>query len=222
MKNALVTGSTRGIGAAIAEELVENGYKVFTNGRTSGDIPADLSTLNGVAVLADTIISRCEKLDCLVLNAGETCYTPFTNMCIAEWEKVMNVNVSMPAFLVQRLFNHIADNGAIVFIASDMAIYPHARSPAYGVSKAAVVALARNLVKEFAPRKIRVNAICPGFVDTDWQKEKPKWLRLKIEKKIALERFCKSSEVANLVFSIISNQYINGSVVRVDGGYDFI
>lgn len=222
MKTALVTGSTRGIGAAVVDELIQNDYRVFSNGRTNGDIPADLSTEKGIQTLADTVISCCEKLDCLVLNAGTTSRTPFENMCIDEWKNVMDVNVNMPAFLVQRLFHHIADGGAVVFIASDMAIYPHAMSLAYGVSKAAVVALARNLVKEFAPRHIRVNAICPGFVDTGWQKEKPEWLRSKIERKIALGRFCEADEVARMVVSVITNHYMNGSVISIDGGYNYV
>lgn len=222
MKSALVTGSTRGIGAAIADKLRENNYQVFTNGRTGGDIPADLSTESGVNMLVDSIALRCERLDCLVLNAGITCRTSFLNMCIDEWSAVMNVNVNMPAFLVQRLFNRMDKGGSIVFIASGMGIYPHARSVVYGVSKAAVIALARNLVKEFALKKIRINAICPGFVDTEWQKEKPEWLRSKIEKKIALGRFCNTNEIADIVFSVITNHYMNGSVINVDGGYDFI
>ena len=137
-----------------------------------------------------------------------------------DWQEVMNTNLNMPFFLVQRLFDSIADNGAIIFISSEMSLKPHATSIPYGVSKAAVNMLAQYLVKEFSPRGIRVNVICPGFIDTKWQKGKPAWLKEKIEGKIALGKFGQPQVVADMCLSIIKNGYINGAVVVIDGGYD--
>ncbi|GHU53903.1 beta-ketoacyl-ACP reductase [Clostridia bacterium] len=223
MKYALVTGSTRGMGFSIAKKLSENGYFVYTNGR--GDIPisidnsqyiiADLSTIDGL----NTIVSNIQnKLDVVVLNVGMTCRKSMQEIDYSDWQKVMDTTVNIPFFITQKL--GVNDNGSIVFISSAMSLKPHATSIPYGVSKAAVNMLAQSLVKEFAPRNIRVNVVCPGFIDTEWQKEKPDWLREKIENKIALKRFGLPEEIADMCLSIINNNYINGAIISVDGGYD--
>jgi len=227
MKYALVTGSTNGIGKAIGDKLEEHGYTVFRNGRKTDSryrtyIPADLSTLEGVNTLADHLLKRVDKLDVLVLNAGTTCRKPLPKITPNDWNLVMDTNVNMPFFLIQRLAGLLAENGSILFISSAMSIWPHAVSLPYGVSKAAVNMLARGLVKEFAGRKIRVNAVCPGFIDTQWQLAKPAWLKEKIEKKTALNRFGTPEEVSDMCISLITNTYINGAIVSIDGGYNMI
>ena len=227
MKYALVTGSTNGIGKAIGDKLEEHGYTVFRNGRKTDSryrtyIPADLSTLEGVNTLADHLLKRVDKLDVLVLNAGTTCRKPLPKITPNDWNLVMDTNVNMPFFLIQRLSGLLAENGSILFISSAMSIWPHAVSLPYGVSKAAVNMLAQGLVKEFAGRKIRVNAVCPGFIDTQWQLAKPAWLKEKIEKKTALNRFGTPEEVSDMCISLITNTYINGAIVSIDGGYNMI
>jgi NAD(P)-dependent dehydrogenase (short-subunit alcohol dehydrogenase family) len=227
MKYALVTGSTNGIGKAIGDKLEEHGYTVFRNGRKTNSqyrtyIPADLSTLEGVNTLADHLLKRVDKLDVLVLNVGTTCRKPLPEITPNDWNLVMDANVNMPFFLIQRLSGLLAENGSILFISSAMSIWPHAVSLPYGVSKAAVNMLARGLVKEFAGRKIRVNVVCPGFIDTQWQLAKPAWLKEKIEKKTALNRFGTPEEVSDMCISLITNTYINGAIVSIDGGYNMI
>lgn len=224
--NALVTGSTRGIGYAISQRLSENGYNVIRNGRTPNYddpqyIKSDLSTLEGVETLVDTLLTKINSLDCLVLNAGITCRKSFNKIEHSDWQTVMDTNLNMPFFLVQKLHKNIKDNGSIIFISSILSLKPHSLSIPYGVSKAAVNALAQNLVKEFSPRNIRVNIICPGFIDTEWQKEKPEWLREKIENKVASKRFGLAEEVAEAAMFLTNNAYMNGSVLQIDGGYDF-
>lgn len=230
MKYAAVTGSTAGIGYAIAKRLIDEGYFVFLNGRSYHDldfpkerhrlIVADMSCENGVHAYVTEILKVTNSLDCLVLNAGATCRTLFSEMEYCEWMKVMDTNLNMPFLLVQELHKHIAEDANIVFISSVLGLKPHSVSLAYGVTKAAVNAMAQGLVKEFLSRRVRVNSICPGFVATEWQKEKPDWLREKIEKKIALKRFAEPYEIADVCMSIIHNTYINGAVLSVDGGYD--
>ena len=220
MKNAVVTGSTSGIGAVIADVLANDGFTVFRNGRNGGDIPADLSTLSGVNFLADTVMNTTEELDCLVLNVGVTYRVPMDEIDYQDWQMIMDTNVNMPFFLVQRLHKHIADNGSILFISSVLSQKPHATSIPYGVSKAAVNMLAQSLVKVFAPQGVRVNTICPGFVETESQKNKPKKLRTKIENKLALKRFASEREIADMCLAVINHTYINGAIISLDGGYD--
>ena len=232
MKHALVTGSTKGIGYAIAEKLIGRGYFVFLNygHDDTATVPytedccaiikADVSARGGIETLTSAVQKKTNMLDCVVFNAGTTCRAPFGELTYEDWQHVMDTNVNMPFFLAQNLSGSIAENGSLVFISSELSIRPHATSIPYGVSKAAVNMLALNLVKELAPRGIRVNVICPGFIDTEWQKEKPEWLRAKISEKIALRRFGTPEEVADACMSLIDNSYINGAIVTVDGGYD--
>lgn len=219
MKNALVTGSTRGIGAAIANILAENGYNTLRSGRTGG-IAADLSTLDGANALARAVIAQTESLDCLVLNAAATYRKPMEEIGYEQWQTIMDTNVNMPFFLIKSLAGHIVNGGSVLFIGAVLSQKPHATSIPYGVSKAAVNMLAQSLVKVFAPRGIRVNVVCPGFVDTESQKSKPEKLRKKIESKIALGRFATEREVADMCLAVTNNTYINGAVVNLDGGYD--
>jgi 3-oxoacyl-[acyl-carrier protein] reductase len=117
--------------------------------------------------------------------------------------------------------NHWKDKrrGSVTFTGSLMGIEPHSVSLAYGVSKSAVHALVKNLVKFLLPYDIRVNAVAPGFVDTDWQKTKPVEIRKSIESKIAVGRFCAPEEIAEVFLMLIENHYFNGEIVVVDGGY---
>lgn len=227
MRYALVTGSTRGMGKAIADKLEENGYTVFRNGRSKCEdwshyIQADVSTKEGIDVIVNEMVRRREQLDCLVFNAGATCRKPFRDITYMDWQAVMDANVNMPFLLAQRMYDHIADRGNLLFISSALSIKPHATSIPYGVSKAAVNMLAQCLVKEFAPKQVRVNVVCPGFIDTEWQKEKPAWLRDKIAGKTALNRFGEVEEVAQMCLAVCENTYMNGAIVSVDGGYDMV
>ncbi len=100
-----------------------------------------------------------------------------------------------------------------------MAVLPHGTSLAYGVTKSAVHALAKNLVKCFEGKNVNVNAIAPGFVETEWQKDKPIEIRNNICNKTALRRFATVEEIADAVKFCINNPYVNGSIIEVSGGY---
>ena len=227
MKYALVTGSTKGIGRAIAKQLSQDGYVVLHNGRENqinceNYIQADLSDIAGIERLIDGVLQYTDQLDCLVLNVGATCRTAFGDIEYEDWQKVMDTNVNMPFMLIQGLYRYLAKDGNIVFIGSAMGVKPHATSIPYGVSKAAINMLAQCLVREVADKGVRVNVICPGFIDTEWQKEKPQWLRDKISEKTAMKRFGTPEEVADLCLAICKNTYINGAIISVDGGYDLM
>lgn len=224
MRYALVTGSTRGIGKAIADLLEKSGYIVLRNGRSALKedcyIRADLSKTSDALGLVDDVLAYTDKLDCIVFNAGATCRTPFADMKYEEWQEVMDTNVNIPFLLAQKFYPYMNDNANIIFIGSAMSLKPHATSMPYGVSKAAVNMMGQCMAREFAGKNIRVNVICPGFIDTEWQQEKPSHIREKIENKTALERFGTPAEVAQMCLSVCENGFVNGSIISVDGGYD--
>lgn len=238
MNIVLVTGGTKGIGKAIVLKYLHQGcYAIITY--SSDDetaelfqreldvnykdkyeiIKADLSKIEEVKIMCNIIRCKYRKIDYLILNAGVTNRNSFSDMTIDEWNYVINVNLTMPFFIVQSLVDCIIKCGSILFIGAVMGIYPHAISIPYAVSKAGVHMLSRQLVKHLAPYKITVNTIAPGFVDTPWQKSKPLEQRIRIENKIALKRFALPEEIAQLCWDISQNAYINGSLLEIDGGY---
>lgn len=228
MKYAVVTGSTSGIGYSIASSLIKDGYYVFMNGRREynpefGDdkcqyVQADLSVYGGIEQLYESVFNKTDKIDALILNAGTTCRKSMADISYSDWQHVLDMNLSIPFFTVQKFLTLMNADANILFISSLMGIRPHGTSLPYGVTKAAVISLAQNLVKELDG--VRVNCICPGFVDTEWQKNKPEWLREKITSKIALKRFALPEEIADMSLSVLNNKYMNGSVITIDGGYD--
>ena len=238
MNIVLVTGGTKGIGKAIVLKYLHQGcYAIITY--SSDDetaelfqreldvnykdkyeiIKADLSKIEEVKIMCNIIRCKYRKIDYLILNAGATNRNSFSDMTIDEWNYVINVNLTMPFFIVQSLVDCIIKGGSILFIGAVKGIYPHAISIPYAVSKAGVHMLSRQLVKHLAPYKITVNTIAPGFVDTPWQKSKPLEQRIRIENKIALKRFALPEEIAQLCWDISQNAYINGSLLEIDGGY---
>ncbi len=239
-KQALITGGTKGIGKAVALCLAKVGYDlILTYGsdeKTAKNTADELQKNNPVKVSVlqaditdkesiDKIEHHLEeldaRLDAVVLNAGTTYRETFEKMNLAEWERQFFANVHFPVFLLQRILGRINPDAGVVFTGSLMAVQPHAMSLSYGMTKSAVHALTKNLVKFLSPYGIRVNAVAPGFVDTEWQKNKPAEIRRNIEGKIALGRFCKPEEVAGVYKMLIENSYMNGAVVVADGGYSY-
>lgn len=233
MKYALVTGGIKGIGLAAAKMLLSEGYAVTvtyaqdkeTAQRIRAELPIDVIRAaqdNKAQMQALVTLLRSKgSLDCLVLNAGTTERSGLKGTTDEAWERVMQVNVNSNMSLVRDLYDIIAPNARIVFIASMMGVLPHSVSLAYGVSKAAEIALAKNLVKEFAGTGTTVNVIAPGFVDTDWQKNKPLDIRQNICNKTALGRFAQPEEIAETIRFCVKNAFVNGSVIEIHGGYDY-
>ena len=124
-------------------------------------------------------------------------------------------------FFMQRIVSLMNKGGSVVFTGSLMGIQPHSVSLVYGVTKGAIHALVKNMVKFLVPYELRVNAVAPGFVDTEWQKTKPIEIRKNIENKVALGRFCEPEELAEVYKMLIENSYFNGEIVVVDGGYSY-
>lgn len=240
MKYAFVSGSTKGIGKAIGIKLLQEGYHVIFNYCKSDEaanaleqelnlqfkeqfsiLKTDLSDLNMVESVAEQIRSISQKLDVLVFNTGLTDRSAFGEVKQDDWLRVFNANLNVPFFLMQSLKANLRKKSSIVFVGSMLGNIPHSVSVSYGVSKSAIHSLVANMVKHLSADEIRINAIAPGFVDTDWQKDKPEWLREKIKGKVALKRFAKEEEVANMCFHMIQNEYLTGQTIQLDGGYSY-
>ncbi len=238
MKNAVVTGATKGIGLAIAKMLLREGYFVtLTYAHDEEAAKACMLELSEISTDFEIVkVDQADKesmrtfasnlknkpsIDCLICNAGTTLRKNLLDISDEDWEQVMQVNVNSYLFLIRDLFDKIPADSRIVFIGSLMAIHPHGTSLAYGVTKSAVHALALNLVKCFEGTNTTVNVIAPGFVETEWQKEKPQQIRQNIYNKTAIKRFALVEEVADAVKFCISNPFVNGSVIEISGGYSF-
>lgn len=234
--NAIVTGGTKGIGLAVTKMLLQEGYAVtatyghdaFAAERVRNELAAQGLPIEVVqaaqddkAQLRSLVEYMHEKghVDCIVCNAGITERGKLTDISDEAWERVMQVNVNSHMALIRDLYDVIAQSARIVFMGSIMGIYPHSLSIAYGVSKAAIIAMAKNLVKEFAGTGTTVNVIAPGFVETEWQKTKPEEIKRSICEKTAAGRFAEPEEVAEAVRFCVKNAFVNGSVIEITGGY---
>lgn len=230
MKNAIVTGGTSGMGLGVAKMLLEKGYYVFST-YVGPDFEekmdnyeahkVDQTNRNEVYRFVEYVRSRTDHLDCIVCNAGMTIRRSFTEMKDDEWDAMMEVAVNSHYIMLREFFPMIPNGSRILFTGSQMGIDPHATVLAYGVTKAAVHALCKNLVKEFEGSGTTVNAIVPGFVDTPWQATKPEEIKQNIYKKTAIHRFASVDEIVDAFRFCIDNSFVNGSLIEVNGGYCF-
>lgn len=230
MKYAIVTGGTSGIGFGVVKMLLSKGYQVYStyigtdfNGSISNFIPlkVDQSRREEVYRFIERVKSDCPAVDCIVCNAGMSIRKSFTETTDSDWDQQMEVAVNSHYILIRELFPLIPNGSRIIFTGSQMAVHPHATVLSYGVTKSAVCALAKNLVKEFEGTGTTVNAIIPGFVETPWQKEKPKNIKQNIYNKTAIHRFASIDEVVDAYRFCIENPFVNGSLIEVNGGYCF-
>jgi 3-oxoacyl-[acyl-carrier protein] reductase len=235
MKTALITGSTKGIGKQVGIDLLNKGYFVYFNYANNDSealklehelldkyenqyriLKADLSDSNNVINL---VLDIHNLLDIIVLNAGMTDRTAFGEIEVTKWNKVFEMNLTVPFFLIQTLKDKIKTNGRIIFISSISGIVPDSVSISYGVSKAAINMLVSYLAKVFAPKNITVNAVAPGYTMTDWHIGKDKSQLKRISDKTLLKRFATPAEISSTVLHLINNSYITGQVIQVSGGF---
>lgn len=235
MKRAIVTGGTKGIGLGIAEMLLTEGYEVTITYAHDEDaankcaerltgtfeiVKADQSDKVAMNAFSQRMLSY-PSIDCIVFNAGTTLRKPLKEITEEDWERVMQINVNSNVYLMRDLMPKMPNGSRIIFIGSMMAIHPHGTSLAYGVTKSAVHALTKNLVKVFEKTGTTVNCIAPGFVETEWQKEKPEQIKQNICRKTANGRFATVEEIADAVRFCINNAFVNGSIIEVSGGYSY-
>ena len=230
MKTAIVTGGTSGIGLGVAKMLLSKGYRVYAT-YVGPDFEEVLDNFEPIKVnqsnreelyaFINRIKLECKNVDCIVCNAGISIRKSFTETTDMDWDTMMEVAVNSHYILVRELYSLIPHGSRIIFTGSQMGLMPHATVLGYGVTKAAVHALAKNLVKEFEGTGTTVNAVVPGFVETPWQKEKPEEIKQNIYGKTAIHRFATVDEVVEAYRFCIDNPFVNGGLIEVSGGYSY-
>ena len=230
MKYAVVTGGTSGIGFGVANMLRNKGYYVFVT-YVGPDFTERLDNFEAIKIdqtsreevyrFISYVKSRCSHLDCLVCNAGMTIRKSFTETSDTDWDNMMEVTVNSHYTMVREFYPIIPNGSRILFTDSQMGLMPHATVLSYGVTKSAIHALTKNLVKEFEGTGTTVNAIVPGFVETPWQKEKPEEIKQNIYRKTAIHRFASVDEIVDAYRFCIDNPFVNGSLIEVNGGYSY-
>lgn len=238
-KCVLVTGSSIGLGASIIRKYASMGYNTVITYNSHKDeaielqkeindkynteslvIRCDISKEKDIENLKNEIISKFNKLDVLVNNASIAIDTTFSDKTKENYMKILEVNL-VGTFLVSKIMSTIMnDNSSIINISSTNGIDTYYEySLDYDSSKAGIINLSHNLANYLSP-KIRVNTICPGWINTPMNKDMDMKFKKQEEDKILLKRFAEPNEIANLIYFISSDDasYINDSVIRIDGG----
>lgn len=228
MKCAIVTGASSGMGLGVAKMLLQKGYYVYAT-YVGPDFEEKFDHFEAIKIdqtkradvyrFINYVKSRTTHVDCIVCNAGVTIRKSFTETTDDDWDAMMDVAVTSHYIMIREFFPIISANSRILFTGSQMGIHPHATVLAYGVTKSAVHALVKNLVKEFEGTGTTINAIVPGFVDTPWQKAKPEEIKQNIYKKTAIHRFASIDEIVDAFSFCMDNPFVNGSLIEVNGGY---
>ena len=246
-KKVLITGSTRGIGRATAEAFLRHGASVAINGRTQASIDeavqyltdkvgtgrslvavvGDVGTVQGCESLVETAINETDGLDVLVNAAGVWSPRSIKDSDETFWNQIMNVNLRGTFFCSRSALSGLrARQGNIVNVASDAGIKGLIHDSVYCASKGAIVNMTRAMALELAPH-IRVNCVCPGYVDTDMVRrdflekaEDPVRAEQEANAYAPLQRMAQPSEIADAITYLASDQagYITGSALKIDGG----
>jgi acetoacetyl-CoA reductase len=240
-KVAVVTGASRGIGAAIAQHLAAKGGGLVINYAsnaqvaenlkericatgTAGDVitvRADISDENQATELMQRTIDHFGRLDILINNAGITRDRTFRKMTPAEWREVVDTNLNGVFYCVHAAAPHLIEKGGgqIINITSVIALSGNIGQANYAAAKAGIIGFTKTLALEFARYNITVNCVAPGFIETDMLAKVPDEYKQKIIDRIPLRRFGTPEDVAKAVrFLCTDGDYITGEVISVNGG----
>ena len=238
-KVAIVTGSGRGIGAAIAKKLASHGAKIalvdinendlsarkdeiISDGGSAEFFKCDVSDWDDVKQTADKIVEKFGRIDILVNNAGITRDNLIMRMTPDDWDIVLAVNLKGAFLFTKAVIRPMMKNryGKIVNISSVVGIFGNAAQANYSASKAGLIGLTKSTAKELASRGIRCNAVAPGFIETEMTKNLPEKAVDEFLQATPLKYPGKPEDVAELVMFLCSpeSDYITGEVIRVDGG----
>jgi 3-oxoacyl-[acyl-carrier protein] reductase len=217
-RTALVTGSSRGIGRAIAEKYRSSGYFVIAPTRSELDLSSRDSVIG--------YLRRSEGLcvDVLINNAGENKVNPIQKISLEDWDRILTTNLTSVFALTQAAAAFMAERqwGRIVNISSCYSIVSRPGRAAYSASKAGLNGFTRAAALEFGPHQVLVNSVCPGFVETDLTRQNNNQEQIRnLCGLTALNRLATPEEIANFVFFLGSEQntYITGQTLVIDGGF---
>lgn len=235
----LVTGGSRGIGAAIVKHLSENGYQVILNYNKSENeakkiqeklkeqninidiIRADVSNKAEVENMINKIIKKYNKIDVLINNAGISQEKPFLDINDDEWNNIMNINLNSVYYCTKAVLPYMLNkkDGCIINISSIWGVTGASCEVAYSTTKAAIDGLTKALAKEMGPSNIRINSIAPGIIDTDMNKNLSEEDIDNIKDEIPLNKIGRPKDIAKCVKWLIEDNYTTGQVININGGW---
>ena len=241
MKTVLITGSSRGIGAAIAKRLNDQ-YNIIINYNNSKDLAFKLlyelreTNPNVIAIKADVskeedvemMFAVAEKnfghIDILINNAGISHFSLIQDIDFQTWKDVINTNLNSVFLNSKRAIPNMISNkyGVIINMSSIWGDFGASMEALYSTSKGGINTFTKAMAKELAPSGIRVNAIAPGIVDTDLMRNDfTEEELIELKKEVSINRFAKPEEIAGLVEYLISDEasYITGDIIHINGGF---
>lgn len=240
MKTVIVTGGSRGIGAAIVKELALKKYNVALNYNKSekeaekikeelkeNDInieifKADVSDKKQAKELIEFTLNKFKNIDVLINNAGIDQIKPFMEITENDWNTMFKINLNSVFNCTQEALKNMIHNkkGCIINISSIWGITGASCEVHYSASKAAIDGMTKALAKELGPSNIRVNSIAPGLVNTEMNKELSKEDLAELKKEIPLGRIAQPEEIAKSVEWLIEDEYVSGQIISVNGGWN--
>lgn len=233
---ALITGSSRGIGLEIAKRLAKVGYQVVLNGRREiseevleqfsnvpvpvAQVTGDVSNFDEAKAIVGEVIDRFGRVDILINNAGITRDGLIMRMKEADFDDVLNTNLkgafNMCRHVTQPMLKQRA--GTIINMSSVVGLIGNAGQTNYAASKAGLLGLTKALARELSSRHITVNAIAPGYIETEMTESLSDRVKETMLGQIPLKRFGQAEEIAKTVEFLIDNKYMTGQVLEVNGG----
>ncbi len=238
-KVALVTGGNGGIGLGMAKGLAEAGATVMVAGRDADKnrhavealggnadaVAVDMAEESGVKAVVDATVKKFGRLDILVNNAGINIRKPPQDYALEEWHRVLNINLTSLFVCCQAAYPHLkARGGKIINIGSMMSIFGASFAAPYGASKGGVVQLTKSLASAWAAENIQVNAVLPGWIDTELTKgarQQVSGLHEKVLARTPAGRWGAPHDMAGIAVFLASpaSDFITGTAIPVDGGY---
>lgn len=238
-KVVVVTGGSRGIGAQIVKTLANENYKVVLNYNNSKEqaekiqqelleqgkeieiIKADVSKREETEKLIQFAINKFNKIDVLINNAGISQEGLFTDVTEEEWQKIIKTNLNSVFYCNQQALKYMIpeQQGCIINISSIWGETGASCEVAYSTTKAAINGMTKALAKEVGPSNIRVNAIAPGIIDTDMNRNLTNEELEQIKEQIPLNKIGKALDIAKCVKWLIEDEYTTGQIISINGGW---
>lgn len=235
-KNVFITGSTRGIGLAIAHHFAANGANLVLNGRSDitseliGEfdqydvqvigISGDVSDAEDAKRMIQEATEALGSVDVLINNAGITADKLMLKMTMDDFERVLKINLTGAFNMTQTVLKPMtkARQGAIINMTSVVGLMGNVGQANYAASKAGLIGLTKSVAREVASRNIRVNAIAPGFIESDMTAVLSDKVKDAMKAQIPMKRFGSVEEIATAALFVATQEYITGQTIAIDGG----